>query len=271
MKQIRQWWSWLLRPHPRLTSLEERLGAQFFSVLMLVHVLLVIVLILATTAGCLGQPQAPTQASPTSPAPLAQAAEAPPPETPSPELAAPSPSAPGEESATPTATPQAPPSPSPSAAGSPPAPLTGRLLIPSLAVDVPVVEVSWHLEQVEGQTLGVWDTVSGAAGHHRGTAPFGAAGNCVLSGHSRSAEGGVFQRLAELKPGDKLLLVTAAGDTYQYVVESLRKLPELGEDLAQRRAHAAVMAPTQDARLTLITCWPDWAYTHRLVVVARFP
>ena len=268
MKQIRQWWSWLLRPHPRLTSLEERLGAQFFSVLMLVHVLLVIVLILATTAGCLGHPRTPTQASPTSPAPHAQAAEAP-----SPDLAAPS--SPDEEPATPTAAPQAPPSPSPSAAGSPPAPLatppalTGRLLIPALAVDVPVVEVSWHLEQVEGQTLGVWDTVSGAAGHHRGTAPFGAAGNCVLSGHSRSAEGGVFQRLAELKPGDKLLLVTAAGDTYQYVVESLRKLPELGEDLAQRRAHAAVMAPTQDARLTLITCWPDWAYTHRLVVIAR--
>jgi sortase (surface protein transpeptidase) len=29
------------------------------------------------------------------------------------------------------------------------------------------------------------------------------------------------------------------------------------------------MAPTQEARLTLITCWPDWAYTHRLIVSAR--
>ena len=131
-----------------------------------------------------------------------------------------------------------------------------------------MVEVSWHLEEIEGQTLGVWDTVSGAVGHHHGTAAFGGQGNYVLSGHSRAAEGGVFQRLAELEPGDEVLLVTAAGATYRYEVESLDKLPELGADLAERRAHAAVMAPTQDARLTLITCWPDWAYTHRLVVVA---
>lgn len=145
----------------------------------------------------------------------------------------------------------------------------GRILIPSLAVDIPVVAVSWHLEQVEGQTLGVWDTVPNAAGHHRGTAAFGAQGNCVVSGHSRASEGGVFQRLAELKPGDRVLLVAATGNQYAYVVESTNKVPELGATLAERHAHAEVMAPTQDARLTLVTCWPDWAYTHRLVVVAR--
>jgi LPXTG-site transpeptidase (sortase) family protein len=145
----------------------------------------------------------------------------------------------------------------------------GRIQIPNLALDVPIVEVSWHLEEIEGQTVGVWDTVAGMAGHHRGTAALGAQGNCVISGHSQAAAQGVFQLLAELKPGDKITLLTAEGSPYQYIVEGTQKVAELGVDLEQRRAHATVMAPTQDARLTLITCWPDWAYTHRLIVSAR--
>jgi LPXTG-site transpeptidase (sortase) family protein len=147
--------------------------------------------------------------------------------------------------------------------------MIGRIQIPSLALDVPIVEVSWHLAEIEEQTVAVWDTVAGAAGHHRGTAAAGTQGNCVISGHSQAEAQGVFQRLAELKPGDKITLLTSAGNSYQYVVEGTQKLAELGVDIEQRRAHATVMAPTQDARLTLITCWPDWAYTHRLIVSAR--
>ena len=144
----------------------------------------------------------------------------------------------------------------------------GRILIPALGIGAPVVEVSWHLATAEGERLAVWATASQAAGHHRGTAPFGGGGNCVISGHSRAKEGGVFHGLWELTPGDAILLATASGERYEYAVETTRKVLDLGASLAQRRDNATCMAPSDDARLTLITCWPDWAYTHRIIVVA---
>ena len=160
------------------------------------------------------------------------------------------------------------PQPSPSLTTAPPGAM-GRILIPSLGIESPVVEVSWRVTAIQGQAIGVWETVTGAAAHHRGTAPFGGQGNCVISGHSRAGDGGVFQGLWELKPGHAIWVVTAPGERHQYVVESCSRIPELSASLDQRRANAACMAPSEDARLTLITCWPDWAYTHRVVVVAR--
>ena len=145
----------------------------------------------------------------------------------------------------------------------------GRIAIPKLGTDASVVEVSWHIDQIDGYAVAVWDTVSEAAGHHRGTEPPGGEGNCVISGHSRSQDGGVFNELWLLEPGDLIRLTNVRGDSYQYVVERVERVQELGQRLEQRLANASLMAPTQDARLTLITCWPDWAYTHRVIVVAR--
>jgi len=143
-----------------------------------------------------------------------------------------------------------------------------RVQFPSLGIDAPIVEVSWHLAQVEGQTLAEWDTVQNAAGHHRGTAGLDGVGNCVLAGHS-NPEGGVFQGLWELQTGDAVVLTDNDGRQYRYLVSEVHKLQETGADLAQRRANAAWMAPTADTRLTLVTCWPESAYTHRVIVVAR--
>jgi LPXTG-site transpeptidase (sortase) family protein len=147
--------------------------------------------------------------------------------------------------------------------------LAGRIAIPVLGIDVPMVEVSWHLEQIEGQTVAIWDTVAGAGGHHRGTAGPGSKGNCVISGHTRTQDADVFNSVWRVEPGDVIRVTNVQGDSFDYVVERVDKVLELGQSLAQRLANAALMAPTQDARLTLITCWPDWAYTHRLVIVAR--
>ena len=38
---------------------------------------------------------------------------------------------------------------------------------------------------------------------------------------------------------------------------------------AVRRANAQWIAPTDDERLTLVTCWPYISNTHRLIIVAK--
>lgn len=149
----------------------------------------------------------------------------------------------------------------------------GRIRIAKIELEAPIVEVSWHLVQIDNQTVAEWDTHPDAVGHHRGSGPLGGEDNCVLSGHSRAAGtgsgAGVFQRLEELRFGDRIVLADASGREYTYLVQEVAKVAELGASLEERRAHAAYMAPGQEARLTLITCWPDWAYTHRLIVTAR--
>jgi sortase (surface protein transpeptidase) len=142
----------------------------------------------------------------------------------------------------------------------------GRIRIPSLAIDLPIVPVSWHLAQIEGRWLGVWDTVPGVAGYHRGTAGFGESGNCVLSAHSRQGDG--FYGLWDVTVGNHIEIIGLDGSQSVYIVESVHHVAETGASLAERKANAAQLNHVERIQLTLITCWPDWAYTHRIIVTA---
>ncbi|MGC9025859.1 MAG: sortase, partial [Chloroflexia bacterium] len=142
-----------------------------------------------------------------------------------------------------------------------------RIVIPSIGVDSPVVAVGWHVEEVGGQTMTVWDVARYAVGHHQGSGNPGEGTNIVLAGHS-GGYGGVFRRLVEVQPGDEVVLHTAAGQ-YLYVVEEVLVLKEVGLPMEERIQNARYMAPTDEERLTLITCWPVHIYDHRVIVLAR--
>lgn len=161
---------------------------------------------------------------------------------------------------TPIATPAAP-------STRPSAPL--RIVIPALGVDALVVEVGWHVTQVGGEARGEWETVADAAGHHRGSADPGQPGNCVLSAHSSDAGGAVFRGLEELVTGDVVQLCTVDEKQYNYYVTTVLTLDEVGATAAEKREHARWLDPTDGTVLTLVTCWPPWSYTHRIVVRAE--
>jgi sortase A len=144
-----------------------------------------------------------------------------------------------------------------------------RVIIPALGVDAPVVEVGWHVTQSGGEALGEWDTVAGAAGHHRGSADPGHTGNCVLSAHSSDAGGAVFRGLEGLQAGDVVRVVAFDKTEYTYEVGTVLTLDEVGATWAEKREHARWLDPTTEAVLTLVTCWPPWSYTHRVVVRAE--
>jgi len=140
-----------------------------------------------------------------------------------------------------------------------------RIVIPALGVDAPVTEVGWYVAQAGG----VWETVADAAGHHRGSADPGQPGNCVLSAHSSDAGGAVFRGLERLAPGDVVRLDTVAGAQYTYQVTLVLTLDETGATENEQREHAHWMDPTEQNVLTLVTCWPPWSYTHRIIVRAE--
>jgi sortase A len=143
-----------------------------------------------------------------------------------------------------------------------------RLVIPRLNLEAPVEPVGLVPSTVAPGVL-EWD-VPGyrAAGWLNTSAPLGRPGNTVLDGH-HNVHGEVFRDLWTLQAGDAIT-VSAAGEARQYRVSEVLILPERDQPLETRLANARYIQPTEDERLTLVTCWPYEDNSHRTVVVA-FP
>jgi LPXTG-site transpeptidase (sortase) family protein len=150
-----------------------------------------------------------------------------------------------------------------------------QILIPALELDAPVESVAWEPVQIEGQWVSEWQTAENAVGHHRNSANPGELGNVVLSGH-HNTRGEVFRQLGEIgQPGsridrgDTIVLVSEDDTRYEYVIVDWYRFLEEGIGSEEKRAHAQYMEPSDDARLTLVTCWPYDSNSHRVVVVAQ--
>jgi sortase A len=142
-----------------------------------------------------------------------------------------------------------------------------RIQAGSIDLDAPVVEAGWSRVDVDGEEVIEWEVPDGAAGHHVGSALPGECGNTVISGHNNIG-GEVFRRLIDLSLGDEVRLYV--GDAvFRYRVEQKEILRQAGASAEERRENARFIGPTDDERLTLVTCWPDTGNSHRLIVVAR--
>lgn len=120
-----------------------------------------------------------------------------------------------------------------------------RIQIPAIGVDAPVVQ---------GDS---WEQLKKGVAQHIGTPNPGKSGNVVLSGHN-DIYGEVFRYLDRLNPGDIVILFTNQRQ-YTYVIT--------GTQMVEPTA-VEVMAPTADARVTLISCHPYLVDIHRIVVSA---
>ena len=147
-----------------------------------------------------------------------------------------------------------------------------RLLIPKLNLDAPVQSMSWKVIEDAQGVRSEWEVVDYAAGHHINSAFPGEAGNVVLSGHNNIG-GAVFQSVCVIgEPGvdfglgDEMILQDEIGKRFIYQVNGWRRLEEANASIYQRQENAQYLNPTSDAQLTLITCWPPNANTHRVIV-----
>lgn len=161
---------------------------------------------------------------------------------------------------TPTATQVPSPTPTPA--------LPTRIVVPAIDVDAPVEPVSWESVNVNGQTKTAWEVPGKyAAGWHKTSAPLGEPGNTVLNGHN-TTHGEVFRDLYTLETGDGIIVYSNAV-SYTYTISQTLILPEAGQPLEVRRENARYILPTDDERLTLVTCHPYASLRNRLIVIAR--
>jgi hypothetical protein len=182
-----------------------------------------------------------------------------------------------------TAAPTAAATTAPARAGEPDVPV--RIVIPDLKLDAKVVEMGWQIINTAAGAQSDWVIPKSAAGHHLNSAPLNETGNVVISGHN-NIEGKVFEPISlawddrtkitvdaltdrsESLKGRQIQLYNAAGKAFDYTISDFLRLKDSGASQEERLKNARFMDPTAERRLTLVTCWPPWSNTHRLIVIA---
>lgn len=144
-----------------------------------------------------------------------------------------------------------------------------QIVIPAIDLDAPVGGIGLAPVESNGQSYLQWQVPNEfKAGWHNTSAPLGKPGNTVLNGHN-NIYGEVFRYLADLEEGDEIILYDNQGTAFNYAVSQIEILPERGQPLEVRQKNAEWIMPTEDERITLVTCWPYTDNTNRLIVVAQ--
>lgn len=143
-----------------------------------------------------------------------------------------------------------------------------RIVIPGINLDAPVSQIGLASIESDGETYYQWEVPNEyRAGWHNNSAPLGQPGNTVLNGH-HNVFGEVFRNLIDLNEGDQIILYDNQR-AYTYQVSQIELFPEHDQPMSVRVENAKWIGPTDDERVTLVTCWPYTDNTHRLVVVAH--
>ena len=131
-----------------------------------------------------------------------------------------------------------------------------RVVVESVGIDSAVSAVGYTFQ---GGSLR-YDVPRLEAGQYVGTAQPGQTGNSVIGGHVATRGGtAVFQHLPKVKAGD-IVEVYSGDQKFRY---SITEIKIVAADAT------SVMSQTQDATLTLITCFPGQDYSERLVVIGK--
>lgn len=141
-----------------------------------------------------------------------------------------------------------------------------RIVVPSVGVDGPVVPIALVADG-DDEADARWQVPEPeTAGWHDTSAPLGVPGNTVINGHNWPQEA-VFRDLYKLQPGEAII-VYADELGFVYEVTEVVLLPEQDQPWEIQLANTHYIDPTDDDRLTIVTCHPYGSVRYRLVVVA---
>lgn len=115
---------------------------------------------------------------------------------------------------------------------------------------------------VEGTT---GNALRAGAGHYTNTPLPGEKGNVAIAGH-RTGFGEPFRHIDKLRPGDEITLETPVGD---YIYQVVPDVDGHTNPWVTHPKDFSVIAPTQEAVLTLTTCDPPHTSLKRLIVRAK--
>ncbi|WP_042163748.1 class D sortase [Paenibacillus gorillae] len=124
----------------------------------------------------------------------------------------------------------------------------GTISIPSIKVKLPILEGATQHNMKYG------------AAHLKETAAIGEVGNAAIAAHRAKTKGRLFNRLNEVKVGDKIT-ITQQNKTFTYKVYQTSVVNPTDVSVLNYN--------NKDKLLTLITCTPLGKSTHRLIIHAK--
>jgi sortase (surface protein transpeptidase) len=145
------------------------------------------------------------------------------------------------------------------------------LSIPEIDMEVTVSSMTWRVVETGGVRTTTWVLPESGAGWHPNSAGAGDNGNVVISGHQLLGDAPFAPiALGDIEEGQEILLTDADGEVFAYeVVEVTDPLPIPNDPVAEKAIAERYMAQTQVPTLTLISGWPDYSTTHRVIVIAQ--
>jgi hypothetical protein len=133
----------------------------------------------------------------------------------------------------------------------PPEPSVTRQVAEPVSLTIPVIAVRTQLVHLGLTATGALQVppTTAVAGWYTGSSRPGAIGPAIIDGHIDSYKGpGIFFRLVELRPGDRVYIRRADGTLVVFRVVKVQTY------LKDHFPTEAVYGPTPDAELRLITC-----------------
>jgi sortase A len=147
--------------------------------------------------------------------------------------------------------------------------LPSRITSEVIGLDGPVVEMGWQTVERGDEIISEWQMPINEAAWHRNSARPGEGSNIVISGHNESTGGQIFSEIEELQVGDEITLWNDNEEAFVYQVIEKNIIRTFAASAAAQNYLQTVTEPTEKEQLTLITCWPRWTNTHRLIVIAE--
>lgn len=145
--------------------------------------------------------------------------------------------------------------------------LPSKLIIPKIELETTIEPVSYKSVELDGKTYEQWFAPdSQTVGWHETSAQLGVQGNTILNGH-HNIFGEVFRDLSKLEVGDRIM-IQSGERVFEYIVGTKLIVPERYQTIETRLENARWIQPSNDERITLVTCWPYESNTHRVIVVA---
>lgn len=190
-------------------------------------------------------------------------------------LSAPRLNTPQADAPSPVETPRAPPADDPQDAIAAQSALTTTIALPPIRIVIAKIGINARVQESEIETwsdaqgqIGLrWADPGRAVGHLGGTMLPGQPGNMVFTGHNNWL-GEVFRRLPELKRGDEIIVYTDQTE-HRYQVDERWIVPYRRDPERGKARLKSYVTPTEDERLTLISCYPYLTNADRIVIIAR--
>jgi LPXTG-site transpeptidase (sortase) family protein len=154
-----------------------------------------------------------------------------------------------------------------------------RLVVPRINIDRAVVPVKLRKGsggQMEWNTDALFATSNrlDLVGQLASSLNPGDGGNIILVGHNYNegwnAWAGVFVSIDKLRAGDKIIVKTESGDKFEYIVQTVKKVPWRQKNANELQKHQKYLLPTASEQLTLVTCGGtvNLTWSARVYVVA---